>query len=373
MSKILVIEDEDNIRELISDILEAEDFEVLQAANGREGVDLARSHSIALILCDIMMPELNGYDVLAQVRGLPNLATVPFIFLTAKVNRADIRQGMDWGADDYLTKPFSRQELLNAIRARLQKQANVGKHYQQRLEELRQNIAQALPHELLTPLNGLMGLSSILKTDYQEIEPDDLAEIVNGIYSSARRLDRVIQNTLMYSKLRLISEGQAKDTTLTDGVLYNAEFNITWTAQRCAERLHRDADLSLAIEDSVLAISEQAIHKIVEELVDNACKFSEPGTPIHLIGRIVGDRYHLALTNQGRGMSPDQIAGVGAYQQFERKFYEQQGTGLGLVIVRQLVDLYQGELTISSQPDLETTVQIVVGLAPADALVDEEA
>ncbi|MFN6528583.1 EAL domain-containing response regulator [Nostoc sp. ChiSLP03a] len=128
MPKILIIEDEEAVRENILDLLEAEDFETIAAANGRIGVNLAISEVPDLILCDMMMPEIDGYGVLTTLRQEPSTATIPFIFLTAKSAKSDFRQGMDMGADDYITKPFTRAELLSAIMNRLEKYATLKRY-----------------------------------------------------------------------------------------------------------------------------------------------------------------------------------------------------------------------------------------------------
>jgi EAL domain-containing protein (putative c-di-GMP-specific phosphodiesterase class I)/CheY-like chemotaxis protein len=129
MPKILVIEDEELVRENILDLLEAEDFDTVAAANGQIGINLACTEFPDLILCDVMMPEVDGYGVLSTLRQDPITATIPFIFLTAKSAKFDFRQGMDMGADDYLTKPFTRAELLSAIVNRLEKQAILKKSF----------------------------------------------------------------------------------------------------------------------------------------------------------------------------------------------------------------------------------------------------
>ncbi len=129
MTKILVIEDEYSVRENIIELLEAEDFETIGAANGQVGIKLALTEVPDLILCDLMMPELDGYGVLTNLRQEPITATIPFIFLTAKSTKTDFRQGMELGADDYLTKPFTRAELLSAIDGRLQKQATLKRYF----------------------------------------------------------------------------------------------------------------------------------------------------------------------------------------------------------------------------------------------------
>ncbi|MBB5396856.1 MULTISPECIES: response regulator [unclassified Mucilaginibacter] len=136
MKKILVIEDNSDIREGTAEILELSGYQVLKAVNGKAGVDLALSQRPDLILCDIMMPELDGYGVLYLLSKNPESAAIPFIFLTAKAERLDLRKGMEMGADDYLTKPFDDMELLHAIECRLQKQEKLASYYSRSLFNL---------------------------------------------------------------------------------------------------------------------------------------------------------------------------------------------------------------------------------------------
>ncbi len=122
MKKILVIEDDRVIRENIIKILKFERFDAIGAENGMQGLSLAMSNVPDVIICDVIMPELNGYGVLMALRANPATATVPFVFLTGRSDRAEMRQGMELGADDYLTKPFTKAELVGAIASRLKKQ-----------------------------------------------------------------------------------------------------------------------------------------------------------------------------------------------------------------------------------------------------------
>lgn len=121
MSRILIIEDEPEMRRNLLTILKMEKFNATGAENGKVGIDLARRQKPDLILCDVMMPEMDGYDVLQALRQDPSTVTTPFIFLTAKGEKPDVRAGMNLGADDYLTKPVAKADLLGAIAARLQR------------------------------------------------------------------------------------------------------------------------------------------------------------------------------------------------------------------------------------------------------------
>lgn len=139
MARILIIEDEPEMRRNLLTILKLEKFQASGAENGRVGVDLAKKEKPDLILCDVMMPELDGYGVLQALRQDPATVTTPFIFLTAKGEKPDIRAGMNLGADDYLTKPVGKADLLNAITARLRRQE------QQALQEFKPNFSSYQP------------------------------------------------------------------------------------------------------------------------------------------------------------------------------------------------------------------------------------
>jgi DNA-binding NarL/FixJ family response regulator len=141
MKKILVIEDEPEMRRNLTTVLRLEQFRTLPAENGRIGVELAKKEKPDLILCDVMMPELDGYGVIAALRADTETVAIPFIFLTARGEKPDIRAGMNLGADDYLTKPVAKHDLLDAIRSRLERAI------QQAVPEFNPNFRSAKPLE----------------------------------------------------------------------------------------------------------------------------------------------------------------------------------------------------------------------------------
>ncbi len=141
MTKILIIEDNNDIRENVTEILQLGGYEVYEADNGKTGTELAIKNLPDLILCDIMMDDLDGYGVLHLLSKHEATKTIPFIFMTAKSERADIRKGMELGADDYLTKPFDDTELLNAIETRLKKKVIQQEYYSKSIEKLNHIVA----------------------------------------------------------------------------------------------------------------------------------------------------------------------------------------------------------------------------------------
>ncbi len=199
MVKVLVIEDEDQTRDIFLDSLEIEGFEAMGAENGRVGVLKAQENLPDLVICDIVMPELDGYGVLNTLRQKPTTAMIPFIFLTGKATKAEVRQGMNLGADDYLTKPSTVEELLSAIATRLKKQAA--------MKELYATQFQPVPSLPLAETTSLVEQKSIFPSDphlskvFQFIEanyhqPISLCDVAAAVgYSPAYLTDLVRRQT----------------------------------------------------------------------------------------------------------------------------------------------------------------------------------
>ncbi len=364
VNTILIIEDEDHIREIIQDVLSLESFHTVTAENGRIGLQLAKEYQPDLILCDIMMPELDGYGVLQALRQHEATASIPLIFLTARASRSDLRRGMELGADDYLTKPFMPNELLSAVNTQLRKKATVEQQAQNRLEELCNSIALALPHELHTPLNGIISASDLLIQDISQMDAAEVMEMLRTIHSSAKRLYRLTQNFLLYSDLELVaSVPQRMEAQRRASASSHSKTTIAAIAHQKAQQFQRERDLQLSLEDAIVHISDVKLTKILDELLDNAFKFSDANTPIQVISKLHGDDFlTLYIVDRGRGMTSDQIHRLGAYMQFERDLYEQQGSGLGLVIAKRLAEIHGGGLTIESIPNQQTTVCVTLRL-----------
>jgi two-component system, sensor histidine kinase and response regulator len=364
MTKILVIEDAQPLRKDIVEMLTFEGFDVMGAENGVQGVQCALEINPDLIICDIMMPELDGYGVLERLRGEPLTRTTPFVFLTARTDRSDVRQGMDLGAEDYLTKPFAASELLTTVRTQLRKREVLEEMADQRLDELRDSIILSLPHELRTPLTSILGFSDILMVDAAVLEPKRITELAQFINNGALRLYRLIENYLFYAQLEVLLTDQQRIEAMRQSYTSDPAVIIQSQALHNAQAIGRDGDLRLEnVETANVRIADEYLRKIVEEVIDNAFKFSEAGRSVHVSGQTNGDTYMVTVTDHGRGMTPAHIAEIGAYMQFDRRIYEQQGSGLGLIISRRLAELHGGAMHIESVPHQQTTIYVMLPLA----------
>jgi CheY-like chemotaxis protein len=345
MVKILVIEDESSILENIADYLEMCEYEVYKATNGRDGIALAENVNPDLIICDIMMPEMDGLEVIKQVRANEMTAEIPFIFLTARSEEDDLRLGMNLGADDYLKKPFKNSDLIASIKTRLNKSSIIKEKSEKKLDDIRYSLTVSLPHELYTPLNGIMGYAQILKNDMASFSPVELDEILEHLYSSAQRLNKIITNYVYYlSLLEIINSGISLDREFT----LNAAEIISEHARAAVRKYDRTGDLELQLQAEGIKIAGIHFFKIINELVDNACKFSYDNTKITVKSYTKDDYYYVSIHNYGIGMNQEEIKNIGAYVQFNRAKYEQQGLGLGLAVCKKICEIYSIDIDFYS-------------------------
>ncbi|OGV50573.1 MAG: hypothetical protein A2X49_12260 [Lentisphaerae bacterium GWF2_52_8] len=363
--KVLIIDDEQDVLENVAKILEFNDYSVLGAENGHDGIRMAREEKPNLILCDITMPGCDGYEVLNELRKDRATDDIPFIFLSAKADRPSVRRGMTLGADDYISKPFQDTELLDAIETQAAKKAAAEKKLKAHLDGLRGCLSTALPHELMTPLNAILGFSNFLQEKAGEISPVDLREISRLMKEGAGNLHKLLSKFMLFAKLEGMSHDPAAKRRLNSNCNTDARPYVADTAAIVAERFQRSADLQLhPIPQATLKIEEWLFAKAVEELIENAFKFSATGTPVEVRGTVASGLFTVSVTDCGCGLSSEQVARIGGYIQFDRPLREQQGIGLGLAIVKHIAEFHYGALVIESQPGCGATVRFSVPLNP---------
>jgi two-component system, sensor histidine kinase and response regulator len=359
-AKILVIEDSQELLEDISEMLLLEGFEVVTAVNGEHGIEQALHELPDLIVCDVRMPIMDGYGVLHHIRSTIKTMNIPFIFLTARTGRDEMREGMKLGADDYLTKPFTATELITSVHARLERRQNNLEETDRKLDALRNSIALALPHELRTPLNAILGFSEIMMTDYEQLSQAKAVKIATQINSSAYRLYRLIENYVIYANLELMRSDVRRRDMLQDGRTDYPALVIEQEVRQKAIDYHRETDLHVNIPsiDRAIRIDPDNFARIVKEVTDNAFKFSPEGQPVQV--EVTPQQTHLMIKihDKGWGMKPEQIESIGAYMQFERAFFEQQGLGFGLIIAYRMTEVHDGLFEIESIPEAYTLITI---------------
>ncbi len=375
MNTILVIEDELFIRENLLELLQAEGYAAINAPDGRAGFALAQEHQPDLIICDLMMPKMDGHAVLDAVRNDPSLADTPFIFLTARADKRDLREGMTRGADDYLTKPFRLEDVLSAVETQLQKHQVLEERANERMTELRRTLSHSLPHEFRTPLSSVLALTQVLLELDEEMEAADRQAMLKDIYGSTKRLERLVENYLLFADLELaVADAEHRRTHYTRQAHVPAAA-LQEQIQTMAEAVGRTADVTTDVSPVAVQIPPAHLSKIVRELVDNALKFSEAGDAIHVMLHLdaaASSSEHteaqavLTVADAGQEIADEEIARLEAFTQFRREQNEQQGLGLGLAIAERLARVYEGDLRLhrAAQNGTEVTVRLPSVPAP---------
>jgi CheY-like chemotaxis protein len=361
--KILVIDDDAPLRRMILKMLQHSGWEVLEATDGQAGLLQAQAHLPDVVLCDFDMEGLNGHETLALLRATAATATIPFILMTGATQRAGARQTMDLGADDYLAKPFDQAQLLKCLQARVARARLDRGQVEQKLAALRASIVSAFPHGFRTPLNGILGFSELLATECDSFSREEINEMTKTIHESAVALNQLVCRFLNYTDLLLLSVADPSRAKGPGAPVADPGAELAAITRRVAEKYRREKDVSLDLGAAKPAITREHLAWLAEELIDNACKFSAAPSRIEIVSAARGNRFVLEVRDAGRGLTAEQIADVGAFIQFDRRRYEQQGTGLGLATARLLATLNDGQLLLQSNPGRGTTATVILSLA----------
>ncbi|HPH94491.1 MAG TPA: response regulator [Anaerolineaceae bacterium] len=344
---ILVIDDEPGIRIGLKAALQREGFSVLAASDGGEGERMARIYRPDLIISDVMMPPPNGFELKRRLQDETETAVIPFIFLTARMAEEDRLRGFSTGADDYITKPFSRQELVARVKAILRRQElgrQVGqKEAEARLEQLHQEISKNITHELRTPMSSVLtSLDILLQKKFSR--PEELAWFAETALKNAERMQGLVEDLIFL-------------TDLDAGLTYNfrQNVNLNYDLRQTLERKlswWKDRQLMTSItiaSDVILNAPRGQLCQAAAHLLDNACKFSPEGGQVGFHVAANGDGgCIITVTDEGEGIPLDFREKV-----FERYYQISQGDariygglGVGLTIARAFARGLGGDVTI---------------------------
>lgn len=366
---ILVIEDDPILLEGVHDILDLAGYHVLAANNGLEALQVFEGQERPdLILSDIMMPRMNGYSFYEAVRAHPEWVAIPFIFLTARGEKADVRLGKQLGVDDYIVKPFEAEDLLVAIAAKLRRTAELRAVQEQEIVSLKRSILTMLNHEFRTPLTYIMAYAEMLSEDSVNAdysEASQFREFLQGIRKGSDRLQRLVEDFIFLVELET---GEARKTyearrrIVADLRKLIAGVVADYAEAAAARNLNLVTDIPEHLPP-ILADTEY-LRNALGRLLDNACKFSWRGT-IEVRARDHEEPGRrtvcIAVSDQGIGITADDLPHIfSPFYQGDRAKTEQQGSGSGLAITKGIVELHGGHIEVESQPGVGSTFTIVL-------------
>ncbi len=344
---LLVVEDEPNLLLGIRDILELDNYQVMTAQNGLEALKVLEEVTDELpdlIVSDIMMPQMNGIELLKKVRSEDSWVAIPFIFLTARGEKGDMHEARRLGVDDYLVKPFDADDLLVAVRNKLDRREVQKREIGKNVDSIKRNILTILNHEFRTPLTLVVAYSDMLReNDVEKMNDDELLLFLREINLGADRLRRLVENFILLVELET---NDVQGTYDWRKEIINDLSPLIETAYNQiigSERVSHTCDV--IIEEALPPIETDRDYFVVmlRELLDNAVKFSEPDQPILLEAKAVDGWVKVLVTDVGRGISPNKKQEIWEkFYQENRELYEDQGAGSGLAIVKGLINLHEG-------------------------------
>jgi two-component system, sensor histidine kinase and response regulator len=345
---ILVVEDNIDLNMAICEILESYDFVAHSAKDGFEALDWLKANRPDMILCDIMMPGMDGYTLLKHTRADTELRTLPFIFLTARTSVADQRLAKEIGIEDYLTKPVDSNDLIAAINNALRRRQLMQDEMQVQMDALRDRIVAILQHEFRTPLTFVLGYSEyLLDVTKGQFNLDELRTSASAILDGGRRLQQLIETFL------LLAELQNRTLKPEDVIRLNPNELARETLQEYEKRL-TDAGLLGDLRPGSVPVTIYADSEMLREalrrLLDNAARYRRPESKtvwlsIEQVSTYVG----LRVRDEGRGIPPELVERFATpFEQVDRDNRTEPGAGLSLALIHRVAHLHGGNLEITS-------------------------
>ncbi|PIE79650.1 MAG: hypothetical protein CSA11_11085 [Chloroflexi bacterium] len=358
---ILLVEDDKSMLDGMSDLLEVVDTDydttILTAGNGLEALAQMKHATPDLIVSDIMMPKMDGFQFLETVQQNPHWEHIPFIFLTARGEKHEIQKGRVSGAALYITKPFQSIELLELIKTQLDRKIQLQQTHERSINNLKKDILQILNHEFRTPLTYVTAYYEMLANSVNTYSDTAyFSEYLKGIQTGCTRLTKLINCFIMVIELRTGEWAQtfrekAYPITNFDELVQNAIDKVILRANQ------QDIEIEYIPETPFPIIygDPESLSIILDQLLDNAIKFSAPRfTPNHdakicISTKTKNEEFSLTIEDNGMGL-PASVQGqiFDLFVQHNRDLLEQQGAGMGLTITKGLVELHEGYIEVES-------------------------
>jgi two-component system, sensor histidine kinase and response regulator len=359
---ILLVDDDEGILESVADLLRLFGYTVITADNGATALPLLETHHPDLIISDIMMPVMSGYQLFDAVRSNPRWAALPFIFLTARGQHKDIEMGHRMGADAYLTKPFEPDQLVLAIENRLKRVRQITSLTEADVVRMKQELITVFSHELRTPLTYIVGYVNLLE-EHRDLDPEMIDKMVVGIKRGSDRLVSMVEDLMLMIRIDSgVIAAEISDRrmqTQTSELIADAVGRFEHIADQRKVRIRSDIQI-----DAIVPCMPMYIDDALSRIISNAIKFCKrDGGHVLIQTKSSGDYLTISVRDDGIGITPGQQRALfERFQQIDRTQMEQQGIGLGLTIARSLVRLHGGDITVESVPGEGSTFTMYLPL-----------
>lgn len=353
-ASILIVDDNPLIRNVIQTLFSYENFVVQTAANGHEALEKLQSGDFDVIVCDIMMPRMDGIEFFEQVRSNEALSHIPFVFLTALDSDDDKKKCWQLGCDGYMTKPFDPDLLISTVKGKVNRSRNIKQAFDHNQDKFRKRVLHTLSHEFRTPLVAINTGTEILLDDVNRSKQDDSAKtkrLLEAILRGGQRLERLVNDFML---LQQIEAGVANGLFKLRSSEYTVASLIDCYLAGISPLLEEQGfaiTVTNHTPDIKVKVYQPQIIEILNRITDNSIKFSQNSKTIDLLVRADSKEVILSIADNGQGFDPVAMKNsISMFTQLDRDHYEQQGGGLGLAIASKYAEINGCKLSFDSRP-----------------------
>ncbi len=356
-SKILIVDDQPKNLQVLAITLKKQNLKTIAAIDGKQALQIVESNPPDLILLDIMMPRMDGFEVCKKIKANPNTKNIPVIFLTAKDQSEDVIKGFEVGAVDYITKPFNSAEMIQRVftHLELKKSRDLISHQNNELKNLNKSKDQMfsiIGHDLRGPLGNFQNMLDILIDEKDDISENERDEMMHMLRDTAAQTYYLLENLLNWSRAERGDISHTPEKFILNNVVDEVLAFINANAENKGIKIATNLDK----EYEVFA-DKNMVNTIVRNLVSNAIKFTPTGGSITVTAKNIGDFVKVAVTDTGIGISKDTQKKIFNIKEYYTSFgtNNEKGSGLGLSLCKDFVEKNQGEISLKSEPGKGST------------------
>lgn len=363
--EILIVDDIPENLQLLANILSEYNIEVSFATSGMQGLEVAKFQPPDLILLDISMPEMDGYEVCKTLKANDLLKDIPVIFLTALKDPESVVKGFEYGAVDYITKPFNPAELMSRVFTHLELSFSRKKIKEQNLRLLELNASKdkffsIISHDLKNPFNTLIGFSDILIKKHKQLSSDKITKFYHVINSTARQGYALLENLLEWSRSQMgsiiINKTEFCINSLIDEVLMLHRISAN----------EKQINIIITGEKNVMIFADQNMIKtVLRNLISNAIKFTNISGEIIINCKKSDKSAIISIKDNGIGIKPENLTKIFRFEEniSTEGTMNEKGTGFGLVLSKEFINKNGGELSAKSEYQKGSEFKITIPLS----------
>ncbi|MCB0353775.1 MAG: response regulator [Bdellovibrionales bacterium] len=349
-ASILVVDDNPLITNVLTSLLQSQNYEVTCCKNGEEALTALGDSPVDVIICDVMMPVLDGYGLHEKVRAVPELSHIPFVFLTALSDEKEVLRGREAGADDYVVKPFEPRQLLSLVKGKIVRSRQLQNHSQEQNEQFRKRIIHTLSHEFRTPLVAINTGTELLIEQKSALGEDKTKSLLEAIQRGGLRLERLVNDFMLMQQI----EAGVADRLFESRADKKSVSELARSFVESVESSYKEEGFTFTLADrgdaAEAKIYSPQIQDILKRFVENAVKFSGQKKRIEIEVSASPSEVMIEVRDSGIGMNTRKVwEAIEAFNQLGREKLEQQGGGLGLALADRYARINGGRIELQNR------------------------